>query len=92
MAAYLNKVFDGLGDRVAEHVDPSGFMVPTLVRISKALGRPILDAPRSASDTAVAIRLRDRDEANQAFSPRMPASLGPAYSGSSRRSTQPESS
>jgi hypothetical protein len=72
MAAYLNKVFDGLGDRVAEYVDPSGFMVPTLVRISKALGRPILDAPRSASDTTVAIRLRDREEANKAFSLRMP--------------------
>ena len=36
MAAYLNKVFDGLGDRVAECNDPSGFMVPTLLWISKA--------------------------------------------------------
>ena len=69
MAAYLNKVFDGLGDRVAEYTDPSGFMLPTLLRISKALGRPILEYP---STTTVAIRLRDREEANKVFRLRMP--------------------
>ena len=69
MAAYLNKVFDGLGDRVVEHIDPSGFMVPTFLRISKAFGRPILECP---STTTVAIRLRDRDEANKVFRLRMP--------------------
>ena len=69
MAAYLNKVFDGLGDRVAEYNDPSGFMVPTLLRISKALGRPILECP---SNTTATIRLRDREEANKVFRLRMP--------------------
>jgi hypothetical protein len=69
MAAYLNKVFDGLGDRVVEYIDPSGFMVPTLLRISKALGRPILEYPGTAT---VAIRLRDRDEANKVYRLRMP--------------------